>query len=103
MTARFIVEPRNARGHGPDEGECAVIDRPYNSAPFISLCILPALFSCGGTMRNFWAAIILISFLGADAVAQSTNATVGGTVSDGTGALIPGVTVTATNVGTGVV
>ncbi len=34
---------------------------------------------------------------------QTTNATLGGTVSDATGALIPGVTVTATNNGTGIV
>jgi protocatechuate 3,4-dioxygenase beta subunit len=35
--------------------------------------------------------------------AQGTvNATVGGTVADASGALIPGVTVTATNVGTGI-
>ncbi len=36
-------------------------------------------------------------------LAQTTNATLGGTVSDATKALIPGVTVTATNTGTGVV
>jgi hypothetical protein len=36
------------------------------------------------------------------AFAQSSNATIGGTVSDATGALIPGVTVTATNDATGV-
>ncbi len=35
--------------------------------------------------------------------AQTSNATVGGTVSDATGALIPGVTITATNTGTGIV
>src|SRR5262252_8928885 len=38
-----------------------------------------------------------------NAFSQSTNATVGGTVQDATGAFIPGVTVTATNVGTGIV
>src|SRR5262249_34893457 len=38
-----------------------------------------------------------------NAWSQSTNATVGGTVQDATGAFIPGVTVTATNVGTGIV
>src|SRR5881296_2042946 len=35
--------------------------------------------------------------------AQTSNATLGGTVSDATGALIPGVTITATNTGTGIV
>jgi hypothetical protein len=35
--------------------------------------------------------------------AQSTNATLGGTVSDATKALIPGVTVTATNTQTGII
>src|SRR5262252_4742235 len=34
---------------------------------------------------------------------QSTNATLGGTVQDATGAFIPGVTITATNTGTGIV
>ena len=33
---------------------------------------------------------------------QSSNAVLGGTVSDAAGALIPGVTVTATNVATGI-
>src|SRR6266571_2725655 len=36
------------------------------------------------------------------AFAQSTNASLGGTVSDSTGALIPGVTITATNTNTGI-
>jgi hypothetical protein len=35
--------------------------------------------------------------------AQTSNATLGGTVSDSTGALLPGVSITATNVGTGIV
>jgi hypothetical protein len=35
--------------------------------------------------------------------AQTTQATLGGTVSDATGALIPGITITATNTATGVV
>src|SRR5207244_10529371 len=34
---------------------------------------------------------------------QTSNATLGGTVSDASGALIPGVTITATNTGTGIV
>ena len=37
------------------------------------------------------------------AFAQTINATLGGTVSDASGALIPGVTVTATNLSTGIV
>src|SRR5437867_11810019 len=35
--------------------------------------------------------------------AQTSNATLGGTVSEATGALIPGVTITATNTATGIV
>ena len=47
---------------------------------------------------------LLCLFLSLNAFAQGTvNATVGGTVADATGALIPGVMVTATNVGTGIV
>ena len=34
---------------------------------------------------------------------QTTNATLGGTISDASGALIPGVTITATNTQTGIV
>src|SRR5256885_7143206 len=46
---------------------------------------------------------ILFLFLSTDAFTQTTNATLGGTVSDSTGALIPGVMITATNVATGIV
>jgi hypothetical protein len=41
--------------------------------------------------------------LSLNAFGQSTNATLGGTVQDVTGAFIPGVTITATNTGTGIV
>src|SRR5215467_5273062 len=46
-------------------------------------------------------ALLLIAF--AYASGQTSNATLGGTVSDSTGALIPGVSVTATNAATGIV
>src|SRR5438477_10765427 len=49
------------------------------------------------------SAMLLLSLLCADVLAQTTNATLGGTVSDASGALIPGVTVTATNTQTGIV
>ncbi len=48
-------------------------------------------------------AATLICLFSIQAFAQTTNATLGGTVSDATGALIPGVSVTATNTGTGIV
>src|SRR5262245_52155817 len=59
----------------------------------------------GADMRKYVAtAVVLLSlFVSFNAFSQSTNATVGGTVQDATGAFIPGVTVTATNVGTGIV
>jgi hypothetical protein len=41
--------------------------------------------------------------LSGNAFAQTANATLGGTVADTTGALIPGVTITATNIATGIV
>jgi Carboxypeptidase regulatory-like domain/TonB dependent receptor len=47
--------------------------------------------------------LLLVIALGAGAFAQTTNATLGGTVSDASRALIPGVTVTATNTQTGIV
>jgi hypothetical protein len=49
------------------------------------------------------AAALLVFVLSPNAFSQATNARVGGTVQDSTGALIPGVTVTATNTGTGLV
>src|SRR5678815_277280 len=49
------------------------------------------------------AVLLCCVFLSLNAFAQTTDATVGGTVSDATGAPIPGVTITATNTGTGIV
>src|SRR6266481_3293060 len=53
--------------------------------------------------RLFVPATLLCLYLSAYTFAQTSNATVGGTVSDSTGALIPGVTITATNTATGIV
>src|SRR6201981_2744562 len=47
--------------------------------------------------------VVLVCLVCSGVFAQTTNATLGGTVSDSTKALIPGVTVTATNTQTGVV
>src|SRR5436309_15333928 len=53
---------------------------------------------------RFTTALLLIcAVLAATGFAQTSNATLGGTVSDSTGALIPGVSVTATNIQTGIV
>jgi Carboxypeptidase regulatory-like domain len=50
------------------------------------------------------AAMVFVCVLvSTHAFAQSSNATLGGTVSDSTGAFIPGVTIAATNTGTGIV
>src|SRR5262245_59437053 len=49
------------------------------------------------------ASLFLCLLLAAQTFAQSSNATVSGTVADSTGAFIPGVTVTATNTETGIV
>src|SRR5215510_5985105 len=54
-------------------------------------------------MRKAFSAVALYLLLLPCAFAQTSNATVGGTVSDSTGALIPGVSITATNVATGIV
>jgi hypothetical protein len=56
-------------------------------------------------MKSFvlWAALLLVVSSVTPGFAQSTSAAVSGTIDDGTGALIPGVTVTATNNATGVV
>src|SRR5438874_5147852 len=53
--------------------------------------------------RLLAAALLLFSVFFTNTFAQTTNATLGGTVSDASKALIPGVTVTATNTGTGIV
>src|SRR2546421_266065 len=53
--------------------------------------------------RKVLAAALLLSLvLSLNGFAQSTNATLGGTVQDSSGAFIPGVTVVATNTGTGI-
>ena len=55
-------------------------------------------------MKKLLAASILLSlFLAGETFGQSSNATVSGTVSDSTGAVLPGVTITATNNATGIV
>src|SRR5262245_53116117 len=56
------------------------------------------------TRKSVYAAAALVFFLffSVTAFGQSVNATVGGTVADPSGALIPGVTVVATNVGTNI-
>src|SRR5579883_1119940 len=55
-------------------------------------------------MKTVLGAALLIAVLSlANASAQTTNATLGGTVSDASRALIPGVMVTATNTQTGIV
>src|SRR5262249_4968027 len=57
------------------------------------------------TTKTFFATAVIIAvlFLSAIVFGQSINATVGGTVSDASGALISGVTGTATNTATGIV
>ena len=56
-------------------------------------------------MRGLKILLVFLSamLLVAPAFSQGTNATVTGTIADSTGALIPGVSVTATNTATGVV
>src|SRR5437763_2832211 len=54
-------------------------------------------------MRKKLLAVFLLAICFTNASAQTTNATLGGTVSDASHALIPGVTVTAVNTQTGIV
>ena len=49
------------------------------------------------------AVVLLFLFFGTNSSAQVINATLSGTVSDGSGALIPGVEITAMHTATGVV
>jgi len=56
------------------------------------------------TNKIFSTAFLLVCLIvSVNGYAQTSDATVGGTVSDATGALIPGVTITVTNTGTGIV
>src|SRR5262249_15608810 len=50
-----------------------------------------------------WAVVLLPLLVAPAMAAQSSFATVSGTVQDASGALLPGVTITATNIGTNVV
>src|SRR5919201_1795235 len=52
---------------------------------------------------RFGAAFLLVFFASTSLFSQSSNGTISGTASDASGAVIPGVTVTATNNATGVV
>jgi hypothetical protein len=55
-------------------------------------------------MKKFVTTLVSLCFLASNSTfAQTTNATLGGTISDASAALIPGVSVTATNLGTGIV
>src|SRR2546425_5369362 len=68
--------------------------------------VFPLRYNSGGTtMRKKGAAAVTLIFLGLSvlAFAQTSNATLGGTISDASGAWIPGVTITAANTGTGIV
>src|SRR2546422_1201297 len=65
---------------------------------------LQPLWMGENAMKRLYSAVLLLCFVFfTNAFAQTTNATLGGTVSDATRALIPGVTVTATNTQTGIV
>src|SRR6059036_1336081 len=66
-------------------------------------CAKPLGFG-GETMRRlFVAAALLMSFACMQAFGQSSNATVSGTIEDSSHAVLPGATVTATNIATGIV
>src|SRR5262245_15568834 len=71
------------------------------------LCSLYVFIRRGESImrRVLVVAAVLFCFVlsTANTFSQTSNATLGGTISDATGALIPGVTVTATNTGTGIV
>src|SRR5439155_19892016 len=56
-----------------------------------------------GTLRLPAALLTFVFFASAPLFSQSSNGTISGTVADASGAIVPGVTVTATNNATGVV
>src|SRR5205814_2975848 len=79
----------------------------------ICICYKAANYHVGNfcVLKRMWreimkkllmtAGMFLCLVLAGHTFAQTSNATLGGTVSDATGALIPGVTITATNTATG--
>jgi hypothetical protein len=80
-------------------GSPVVIDRRYSDT-------IPAnekLTRRWDMRRILLVAMLLSLALATSAFPQSSNATLGGTVADSTGALIPGVSVIATNTATGIV
>src|SRR5205809_3491844 len=56
-----------------------------------------------GTVRIAEALLVFVFFASTPLFSQSSNGTISGTVADATAAVVPGVTVTATNNATGVV
>src|SRR5262245_50986103 len=89
----------------PHESVAPHLRKDVSSAQ-ISQSFSPKLRGEGGVMpKQAIAAIVLLFglFAGTPAFSQSTYATVSGTVEDSAGALIPGVTIVATNTQTGVV
>ena len=53
-------------------------------------------------MRKFAICILMLALFAGYAIAQTVNATLGGTITDASGAVLPGATVTATGIDTGV-
>src|SRR2546426_36907 len=91
MQAESLLEPASSSGSLPPQKNC-----------FQDLAGQEAEEE---SMRGvFNATVLLLSLiLSSPAFSQSTNATVSGTIGDATGAVLPGVEVTATNDATGVV
>ncbi len=54
-------------------------------------------------MKNIFFLMVVLCLLATTSFGQANNATLTGTVADATGAVLPGVSITATNNGTGVV
>jgi len=79
---------------------CRILD---NDAHKITEHFGITVFQGAHMRRSVTAAALMYLLFSLNAFSQSTNATMGGTVQDTTGAIIPGVTVAATNTGTGIV
>src|SRR5438093_129454 len=53
-------------------------------------------------MKKFSICVLMVALFASHALGQTVNASLGGTVADATGAVLPGATVTATGIDTGV-
>src|SRR5438477_3692397 len=82
-----------------------MIDTPFPPDHNLDKVVAESVYFCGGTMMRksiVATAVLLCALTCAQVFGQISNATVSGTIEDATHAVLPGVTITATDTATGV-